>query len=559
MRTDAILFNMTEGRRNSTVRMDRSQDKLRNDPDQGFGLSKDRIMPSDFRETYERIADSNRSARDVTERNTSSNTQDKRNFSVDNRKDDYSESDSIDLHNRKPSSKEMNRSQSSGEEEKKDEQKTKCREQAEVAVREAIADVSELLNINIQPGIDQLSLKNLDENSTEQFAEILYSLKMICEVLDESAAQNQSIQIGNTNIDPNQAVEMSSKIKAEIFKIEIGLNMLGVSQIVQDKLSIKMEQQLSNQGGIPQASDPSELSMPASQVRQALGNALVDPKANVDELAKQVAQFLKENGADKSLSVSDPASQQNQQGKIAVPQQFDTKTLRAMLKIDDGTSKTATENSEAASKNEKLGLPGVLNPAIAKNPAEIQKVDIEQLPVGDIGKIVSGPQGQNQQLFETKLTANPQRVFEQSVVNQVSENLNAAIKSGVTEVRIQLRPETLGEVQLKIRVEGDIVTARIQVESQQVKHIVESNLQNLKDSLSQQHLQAGSLEVSVGNHGGRDQSFADNQAWGGNLKGSADSSDSSTNSNDSETATGNVSPGQDTGRRFGSNTIEFFA
>jgi flagellar hook-length control protein FliK len=558
MRTDAILFNMRDGRRDTTVRMDRSQENLKNDPDQGFGLSNDRKNPSDFRETYERIADSNRSAQDVTERNTAAKVQDKRKI-PENRENDYPEKDSVGPDNSDVATKDLNDSSTSGDKGKTDEeQKTKKREQAEATVREAIADVSELLNINIQPGIDQLSLKNLDENSTEQFAEILYSLKKISEVLDQSAAQNQSIQIGKLNIDPDQAMEMSSKIKTEIFRIEIGLNMLGVSQNVQDKLSVKLEQQLSSQGGIPQASNPSELSMSAGQVRQALGNALADPKANVDELAKQVAQFLKENGADKSLSVSDLSSQQNQV-KNAVPQQFDTKTLRAMLKIDDGTSKTAVENSDAASKNEKLDLPGVLNPAIAKNPAEIQKADIEQLPLADIGKIVSGPQGQNQQLFEPKLSANPQRVFEQSVLNQVSENLNAAIKSGITEVRIQLRPETLGEVQLKIRVEGDIVTARIQVESQQVKHIVESNLQNLKDSLSQQHLQAGSLEVSVGNHGGRDPSFADNQAWGGNLKGNADSTDSSTNSNNSETATGNVSSGQDTGRRFGSNTIEFFA
>jgi flagellar hook-length control protein FliK len=275
----------------------------------------------------------------------------------------------------------------------------------------------------------------------------------------------------------------------------------------------------------------------------------------VDELAKQVSQFLKENGADKTLSVSDPASQQ---GKIAAPQQFDTKTLRAMLKIDDGVSKTAVENSDAAAKNEKLALPGTLNPALAKNPAEIQKIGVEQLPFDGIGKIVSGPQGQTQQLFEPKLSANPQRVFEQSVLNQVSENLNAAIKSGVTEVRIQLRPESLGEVQLKIRVEGDVVTARIQVESQQVKHIVENNLQNLKDSLSQQHLQAGSLEVSVGDHGGQN-AFAENQARGGHNSGDSGSTDSSNGDSNNETASDNVSPGQDTGRRFGSNTIEFYA
>lgn len=558
MRTDAIMFNMMEGRGKPTARMDRSQEKVKGDPDQGFGLSNDRKMPSGFRETYQHIADSNRSARDVTEKNTASKVQDKSNI-PDKGENDYPEKDSVHLNNSDVASKDQNDKNASGDEKKSDEgQKSKKREQAEAAVRDAIADVSQLLNLNIQPGIDQLSLKNIDENSTEQFAEILYSLKKISEVLDVSAAQNQTIQIGNVNIDPGQATSMSAKIKAEVLKLEIGLNVLGVSQNVQDKLSVKLEQQ-STFGGIPQASNPSELSMPADQVRKALGNALTDPKADVDELAKQVVKFLKENGAEKSVSVSDPASQQVQQAKAAAPQQFDTKTLRAMLKIDDGTSKTALQNSDAATKNEKLDLPGVLNPVIAKNPAEIQNLSFEQLPIADIGKIVPGTQGQGQQVFEPPLSANPQRVFEQSIVNQVSENLNTAIKSGATEIRIQLRPESLGEVQLKIKVEGDVVTARIQVESQQVKHIVESNLQNLKDSLSQQHLQAGSLEVSVGDHGRQDSSFADNQAWGGHGSSTGTPADSSKDDSNTETASENVSSGQDTGRRFGSNTIEFFA
>ena len=42
------------------------------------------------------------------------------------------------------------------------------------------------------------------------------------------------------------------------------------------------------------------------------------------------------------------------------------------------------------------------------------------------------------------------------------------------------------------------LAARIQVENQQVKQIVESNLQLLKDALAEQNLQAGSFEVNVG-------------------------------------------------------------
>ena len=87
--------------------------------------------------------------------------------------------------------------------------------------------------------------------------------------------------------------------------------------------------------------------------------------------------------------------------------------------------------------------------------------------------------------------------MEQSVIDQLSTKIHTAIRSGITEVRVQLRPEALGDVTLKIRIEGDVVTARMQVESQPGKAIVENNFQSLKDSLAQHNLQAGSFEVNV--------------------------------------------------------------
>ncbi|HEX2956020.1 MAG TPA: flagellar hook-length control protein FliK [Chitinispirillaceae bacterium] len=87
---------------------------------------------------------------------------------------------------------------------------------------------------------------------------------------------------------------------------------------------------------------------------------------------------------------------------------------------------------------------------------------------------------------------------ETAVMEQISGKLTSVIRSGSNEVRIQLRPEALGEVNLQIKMEGDIVFAKIQVESQQVKQIVESNLQSLKDALAGQNLSSGSIDVSVG-------------------------------------------------------------
>jgi flagellar hook-length control protein FliK len=104
--------------------------------------------------------------------------------------------------------------------------------------------------------------------------------------------------------------------------------------------------------------------------------------------------------------------------------------------------------------------------------------------------------------------------------------------------------------------DGDIVIAKIQVESQQVKQIVESNLQSLKDSLSEHNLQAGSFDVNVGSGWGRQPGEAGDGGFAKqhNVSGSLSGEDLQTS-----LETGTVAhTGQETGRRFGSNTVEFF-
>jgi len=150
------------------------------------------------------------------------------------------------------------------------------------------------------------------------------------------------------------------------------------------------------------------------------------------------------------------------------------------------------------------------------------------------------------------------------VIRQISEKLNNAVRSGANEVRLILRPEALGEVRMSIRIQGDVVFARMRVESKQVKAVVESNLQSLKDSLNRQNLEFGAIDVEVGaqSEGGKSpgelwQEMADrSESSRGFRPGVAVNSDGTPIDSASD---GFVSLGSDTGRRFGDNTFEYFA
>lgn len=91
-----------------------------------------------------------------------------------------------------------------------------------------------------------------------------------------------------------------------------------------------------------------------------------------------------------------------------------------------------------------------------------------------------------------------ERPFNQTeVVKQVVEYIKTDIKGNVSEVKMLLKPESLGELTLKISMENGIVTAQFLAENQRVKEIIESNFNELKNALSQSGVDVGALSVSV--------------------------------------------------------------
>ena len=87
----------------------------------------------------------------------------------------------------------------------------------------------------------------------------------------------------------------------------------------------------------------------------------------------------------------------------------------------------------------------------------------------------------------------------QEVTSQIIERVKVDIKPGVSEIRMNLKPESLGEVSLRIASENGVVTAHFVAENQKVKEIIENNFNQLQDALSEQGVNITELSVSVSN------------------------------------------------------------
>lgn len=89
-------------------------------------------------------------------------------------------------------------------------------------------------------------------------------------------------------------------------------------------------------------------------------------------------------------------------------------------------------------------------------------------------------------------------VKEAEVIEQIIQKARVHSNGDSSEIKIRLKPDFLGEVSLRITTEKGIVVARAIVENNQVKHLLESNLDKLKDNFKEQGMMFQKLDVSVG-------------------------------------------------------------
>lgn len=104
------------------------------------------------------------------------------------------------------------------------------------------------------------------------------------------------------------------------------------------------------------------------------------------------------------------------------------------------------------------------------------------------------------------------------IINQIVKKAEVMISGTQSEMKMQLEPESLGRLTLKIAVERGLITAKFTAESHEVKQAIESNFNELKDMLQEKGLEIQNLAVSVG-HDGEEYDFSkSSELWGGKPK-----------------------------------------
>jgi len=103
------------------------------------------------------------------------------------------------------------------------------------------------------------------------------------------------------------------------------------------------------------------------------------------------------------------------------------------------------------------------------------------------------------------------QITREELLNQIIDKAKVLIDGYKSEMVINLKPDYLGKLELKIVTERGIMVANFTAESYQVKEVLESNMQTLKDLLEKQGYVISDMNVSVG--GGETNRKEEPQNW----------------------------------------------
>lgn len=113
--------------------------------------------------------------------------------------------------------------------------------------------------------------------------------------------------------------------------------------------------------------------------------------------------------------------------------------------------------------------------------------------------------GHNTQVFENNLIRTEQTFpFEtadtQRILEQITEYIKIEARPELTEMELQLQPETLGTINIRLSSKEGVITASFTAQNEAVRAALETQMVQLKDNLNDQGIKVEAVEVTVASH-----------------------------------------------------------
>lgn len=138
--------------------------------------------------------------------------------------------------------------------------------------------------------------------------------------------------------------------------------------------------------------------------------------------------------------------------------------------------------AEAAAQKSDLKI------AEAKNGRESQ-------PGGDNGPMYSPAQGPQAEHLKAEVTV--KEPLHVSRLEELGEAVTKALETGGKSLTVRLDPPDLGSIQIRLKIQGGVLTADVKVDSQSVKDMMNGAMPQIKTTLENSGIRAGNFQVDV--------------------------------------------------------------
>lgn len=234
----------------------------------------------------------------------------------------------------------------------------------------------------------------------------------------------------------------------------------------------------------------------ASQGKDLLEQMKAEVSQLIEELKGQVSEIRESLVLKTDTNIDLELNSETQDDSIIsddllVTENADSKQEEVEIDNNKADSQTEYKGSEAEGSSHVKQDENVKGPAIQQN-------DFKNFIIPD-SQTTKAPIQEAANVIKSHLPLS-QKPLEQTVTNQLMMKIKLMAGENKQEVEMHLKPESLGKLSLKIIHERGEVLAKITAENQQVKEILESNMQMLKDALENSGLTVQNLSVSVGNN-----------------------------------------------------------
>lgn len=180
---------------------------------------------------------------------------------------------------------------------------------------------------------------------------------------------------------------------------------------------------------------------------------------------------------------------------------IDTRTL----KVKPDTKETHIEKNKSSFQDINL-VKSESNTKSGNNEIEI----IQKVSINNINK---ESQPGLQKNIKTANNSSLQR-FSEIIKSEVVKNTGLILRdNGKGEIKLVLKPESLGNIRIKVLLDNNNIEGKIIVENNNIKQMFQSNMNELEQAFKSEGFESASLEVSVSGQGSQNREQAEQEVY----------------------------------------------